>query len=174
MNSVKIVKDNFAAVMKSLDALTRDRVVVGISAEHAFRQPEPDDPHPEFNNAEIGYINEFGAPEQHLPARPHLVPGVADAAKDKIPQIYRKGAIKVLSGKLDAAGQAHTEAGFAATSAVKATITNGIAPALSARSIAARKARGRSGMTPLIDTGQYRRNIDFAVIPAKQVKKRGV
>lgn len=173
MSGTTVVSDKTAAIKAALKALVQDRVLVGIPSEHAFRQPEPGDENPELNNAEIGYLNEFGAPEINLPARPHLVPGVAKVAKDKVPELYRKAAVNVLDGNTAAIKAAHGQVGFVATSSVKNFITDGISPALADSTIAKRQARGRTGTTPLLDTGQYRRSIDYVVRPAGQVKKKG-
>lgn len=170
---MKVTKDRTKEVMAAIKALTKDRVLVGIPAEKAFRDPEPDDPHPEINNAEIGYLNEFGVPEKNIPARPHLAPGVRNVTLIAIPRIYKEAALKALTGDTQAVADAHEKVGFTATSSVKALITEGIGPPLADSTIRDRKARGRTGETPLLDTGQYRRNIDFVVLPASQVKKVG-
>lgn len=172
MIGLKVTHDGTAAMKAALKALTQDRVLVGIPSEKAFRDPEPDDPHPELNNAEIGYLNEFGAPEANIPARPHLVPGVAKATKEAVPKIYADAATKALDGNLSAVKDAHGKVGFTATSSVKNLIADGIDPALADSTIAKRKARGRTGTTPLLDTGQYRRNIDFVIRPAGGVKEQ--
>jgi len=167
--TLKVTKDGVPAFLKAIKALTEDRVLVGISAEHAFREPTDDDPHPEINNAEIGYLNEFGAPEINLPARPHLIPGVERAMPGVI-KTYQTAAKLVLDGQFDKAKGAHMKVGIDASSSVKNLITQIIPPPLSPRTVADRKARGRTGTTPLIDTGQYRRNIDYAVKSASDVK----
>ena len=165
---VSVTKDNVEEFLRAIKTLTQDRVLVGIPAEKAFREPTEDDPHPHINNAEIGYLNEFGDPETNLPARPHLIPGVAKAM-DEITGAYKKAAQMVLDGKFDKAKDAHIVVGIKSTSSVKNTITQVIPPPLSRRTLAERRARGREGTTPLIDTGQYRNNITYAVKPASEV-----
>lgn len=169
MSNVRVTQDRTAAVKAALKALVQDRVLVGIASEHAFRDPEPEDPTPHLNNAEIGYLNEFGAPDANIPARPHLVPGT-QGALPKVEKIYRDAAPKALNGDVAAIRAAHGKVGFTVTSAVKNLITDGIDPPLADSTVRQRKRRGRDGETPLLDTGQYRRNIDFAVRAAKGVK----
>lgn len=169
--TVKVTIDKTAMMRAAIKALTKDRVLVGIAADHAFREPEPDDENSELNNAEIGYIQEFGSPEANIPARPHLVPGV-NAATPKITEIYKAAGTKALSGDIAGIAAAHGKVGFTATSAVKNLITDGIDPPLAEATLEKRRARGRTGETPLLDTGQYRRNIDFAIAPANTVKNR--
>lgn len=170
MSGIKVTKDQTAGMLAAIKALTKDRVLVGIPSEKAFRAPDADDPHPELNNAEIGFLMEFGAPDANIPARPHLVPGVQASTKDAIPKLYREAADKALAGDMKAVDDAHVKVGFTATSSVKNLIRSGIAPPLAEATIADRKRRGRMGTTPLLDTGQYVRNLDFVVKPAGQVK----
>jgi len=169
VKNVAVTKDRTAAVKAALKALVQDRVLVGIASEHAFRDPDDEDPTPHLNNAEIGYLNEFGAPDANIPARPHLVPGT-QSALPKVEKIYREAAPKALDGDVGAIRAAHGKVGFAVTSAVKGLITDGIDPPLADRTIKQRKRRGRDGETPLLDTGQYRRNIDFVIRKAGQDK----
>lgn len=158
--TLKVTKDKVPEFLKAIKALMKDQVLVGIAAEKAFRT----DPDSDLNNAQIGYINEFGAPEMNIPARPHLVSGVKKAMPD-IVKAYKKGAQQVLDGQYDKAKAAHQVVGIKASNSVKAVITAVIPPPLAPRTIAERKKRGRTGTTPLIDTGQYRRNIDYVVKP---------
>jgi len=163
-------KDGLPDFLKAIKALTNDRVLVGIAAEKAFREPTEDDPHPEINNAEIGYVNEFGAPEINLPARPHLVPGIKKVVPD-ISETYKKAAQYALDGNYAKVAQAHGVVGTKATSSVKNLITSIIPPPLSKRTLKDREARGRTGTTPLIDTGQYRNNINYVIKPASEEDK---
>lgn len=169
MKNIRITVDRTAGVKAALKALVQDRVLVGIASQHAFRDPDPDDPSPDLNNAEIGYLNEFGAPEANIPARPHLVPGTQKVLP-KVEKIYREAAPKVLDGDTNAIRGAHGRVGFTVTSSVKAFMTDGVEPALAESTLKQRKRRGRDGETPLLDTGQYRRNIDFVIRKAGQDK----
>ncbi|MDF0491600.1 hypothetical protein PX554_26145 [Sphingomonas sp. H39-1-10] len=170
---VKVVQDRTKQVKAGLKALIQDRVLVGIPSEKAFRAPEPGEKRP-LNNAEIGYLQENGAPEINLPARPHLVPGV-QRVQPQIVAEYRKVTLKALTSATDPAGfvrAAETRIGFLATSSVKNLIADGISPPLAERTIAARKKRGRDGVTPLLDTGAYRNSIDFVIRPAGSAKRK--
>lgn len=169
MKSVRITVDRTADVKAALKALVQDRVLVGIPSEHAFRDPDPDDPKPDLNNAEIGYLNEFGAPEANIPARPHLVPGTKRALP-KVEKIYRDAVTKVVVGDVKAVRDAHAKVGQIVSDSVKGLIEDGISPPLADRTLRARKKRGVTRTTPLIDKGEYKRNINYAVRPAKGVK----
>lgn len=169
MTGTTVTKDHTSAVLAAIKALAKDRVLVGIPAEKADRDPDPDEPNPEINNAEIGYLNEFGAPEQNLPARPHLVPGI-QRVLPKITEAYKQAGKLALDGNVSAIRAAETKIGFMATSSVKNLIAEGLSPALSERTLDERNRRGVTRTNPLQDTGQYRNNIDFVVRPAAGVK----
>jgi len=111
----KVTKDGLPDFLKAIKALAQDKVLVGIAADKAFREPTEDDPHPEINNAEIGYLHEFGAPEINLPARPHLVPGIKKAMPE-IEAVYHKAAQYALDGNYAKVAQAHGVVGMKATS----------------------------------------------------------
>lgn len=160
--SIKVTKDSTKAILASIRALTKDRVLVGIPAEGATREPDADDPHPDINNAEIGYLNEFGEPALNIPARPHLVPGVEKITK-RVEELYRAGAKAALDGNASAIDKAHMKVGMVAASSVQETITDGGFAPLAKATLAKRKAAGRTGEKPLLDTGQYRRAITYVV-----------
>lgn len=169
---VEVKRDRSKQVKAAIMALGKDRILIGIPSEKAFRTPEPGETHT-LNNAEIGYLQENGAPEINLPARPHLVPGVK-RVQDKIADEYR-AAIKTITLSTDPKAKVvaiETKIGFMATNSVKSLIAGGLSPALSERTLAERKRRGVTRTNPLQDTGQYRNNIDFVIRPAGSVKKR--
>lgn len=171
-SGVKVVEDRRKAVFSAFRALVKDRVLVGISAENAFRAPDPEDLNPGLNNAEIGYLNEFGAPEANIPARPHLVPGVQKALP-QITKLYRAAVTRAAAGDIKGVREIEAQIGFTATSSVKSLIADGIDPKLADSTIEKRKRNGRSRTTPLLDTGGYRDAIDFVVSTNGKAGKKG-
>lgn len=169
MKNVRVTVDRTAAVKTALKALVQDRVLVGIASEHAFRDPDDEDSTPHLNNAEIGYLNEFGAPDANIPARPHLVPGT-QSALPKVEKIYREAFAKAVVGDVKGIRDAHAKVGQIAADAVRGLIQDGISPPLAERTLQARKKRGVTRTTPLVDGGEYRKNINYAVRAAKGVK----
>lgn len=159
--TVKVTKDGVPAMLKAIRDLTSKEVLVGIPDVAAGR-----DDADAISNAEIGYLMETGSPTQNIPPRPHLVPGV-EAARDKIARRMENGAKAALSGKATDADATLTAVGIVAENAVETQITDGPFTPLSPKTIAKRKAKGRTGTKPLIDTGQYRRAITHVV------RKRG-
>ncbi len=164
-----IVKKNASSkILADLRALTHKEALVGIPAENAGREPEPGEKNP-LNNAEIGYVHEFGSTietasggEVVIPARPHLRPGIA-SAKEKIADALGAGVKKTLTGEPDAADLALEKAGMIGQNAVRGYITDADFTPLAPATIANRKRRGRTGTKPLIDTGIYRRSITYVV-----------
>jgi hypothetical protein len=157
--SLTIKVDKVEQILGNIEALTKQRVMVGIPQE---KNAERDDG--TITNAEIGYINEFGEPEMNIPARPHLVPGIREAIPKIVP-VMRKGAVAAMDGSA-AAADALTAVGLIGQVAVQKKITDGPFQALSERTIYNRQHRRiapRMGTKPLIDTGAYRQAITFVI-----------
>ncbi len=155
--SVKVTRDKVASTLKAIHTLVSKDVLVGVPSDRAERPAgEP------INNAELGYIMEFGAPEANIPARPHLVPGIEHAEK-RLGLRLKAGADAALRGDAIGAEKALVQAGIEGQNAVRAEITAGVSPALSPATIEARRRRGRTGTTPLLDTGEYRNSITFVI-----------
>ena len=64
MSGVKVTRDKVASVIKAVSDLATKDVLVGIPDS----APERKDGEP-ISNAQIGYIQETGAPEANIPAR---------------------------------------------------------------------------------------------------------
>ncbi|MFG1302173.1 hypothetical protein V5F49_20510 [Xanthobacter sp. V3C-3] len=167
---VEIRKKPNPDMMVALRGLTRNEVLVGVPAENAGREPEPGEERP-LNNAEIGYVQEFGSTIEGpngqafaIPPRPHLIPGIEDA-RDNLAKALGRGVRGTLQGDKDAADKALHTAGLIGQNAVRNKITEGPFVPLAPMTIAKRKARGRTGTKPLIDTGAYRNAQTYVVRP---------
>lgn len=154
--SVTITKDNVKKVLKAVEQLTSQEVLVGIPAAKNARSDSP------FGNAEIGYLDEFGSPLLNIPPRPHLVPGVQRALPDATGHLQDAGSA-ALGGDMDGARASLDAAGLVAVSAVRQVIADVIPPPLSPRTLAGRRRKGRPGETPLFDTGEYNQHITHVV-----------
>ncbi len=159
--SVIVTKDRTAELLKAIVALTQREVLIGIPADAPARTPEPGEPAPP-TNALIGYWMETGDPEMNLPARPFLVPGV-EAIKDKAVARLKKAGQDALNGDPSKVDQALHAVGLMGQSSVQAKITDGPFAPLAPRTLAQRRARGRTGERPLVDTGQLRRSISYVI-----------
>ncbi|GHE70035.1 hypothetical protein GCM10019059_32260 [Camelimonas fluminis] len=155
--------DRLGEVLKRIKDLAKNQVLVGVPDSNAARRDEGE----AISNAEIGYINEFGAPEANIPARQHLIPGVQEALPE-VTKRLKAGAAKAMAGDKKAGDTALHAVGLAAQNAVRTKIDNGPFAALADTTIADRVARGRTGQKPLIDTGQYRNSITYVTRPRGQ------
>jgi hypothetical protein len=158
-----VTVDRVDEITKTIRALTKQRVLVGIPAENAARDPQDGD---EINNAQIGYINEFGVPEKNIPPRPHLVPGVEATLPDVIKR-FKKAAVDGLDGNVKAVDTQMNAVGLNAVSSVRQVITDTLSPPLSPKTIYNRQHRNdlpkRTGTQPLIDFGDYIKHINYVI-----------
>ena len=153
-SGMQTITDALPDLLRRLAAVAQRDVLVGVPAGEA-RDDGP-------SNAEIGYQNEFGSPANNIPARPHLLPGVA-AVQDKVVAKLTRAADAAATGRPSDAERHLHAAGLLAQNSVRRTLTTTAYRPLSERTHAERRARGRTGTKPLIDTGQYRRSITYVV-----------
>lgn len=184
--TMKVTKDDVGKVLASIQRLVGQEVLVGIPASEAERNDE--DPQP-INNAQLGYIHEYGSPKANIPARPFLEPGIEDQ-RESIGNHLQKAASSALNGdngKLDAELNA---AGLVAQAGARNRITSGDYEPLSPSTIRNRRksrntqsmraeekkyldmvangvspaqAQADAGIQPLINTGQLRNSITYVV-----------
>ena len=162
---VEIKKDATKDILAALKRLTKREVLVGIPQASAERKLAPGEKEP-ASNALIGYVHEFGSPLKNIPARPFLVPGVTSVFDEISARMSRVAAAILEAAPGQASTLAETQltaAGLTAQAAVQIKITEGPFQPLAPRTLAARRAKGRTGDKPLIDTGQLRQAITFVV-----------
>src|SRR5246127_1204861 len=109
--TVKITIDKLGDVIKAISQLAGKDVLVGIPDSAPERTDTP------ITNAQIGYIQETGSPANNLPARPFLIPGVAEV-QGQCAERLKKGATAALSGNLGGATAQLTAAGLIAERSV--------------------------------------------------------
>lgn len=157
-----VVKDKTKQLYDALNTLVQDQVLVGIPSSKTQR--ETGDP---LTNAQIGYIQEHGAPELNIPARPFLIPGVESAEPKYVPYL-KQAAEAALQGREELVTRRLDAAGIVAASAVKVLINSNIPPALAPSTLAARKRRGITRENTLIDTGQLRNAVTYVLRERKK------
>jgi hypothetical protein len=160
-SNLTVKKDNFKQVEAAIKDLVSRRIMVGVPSKEALRRPEPGETKP-VNNAMLAYIHEHGCPACNIPARPFLEPTVA-ASKPVVVERLRAAAIEALKGRKTAVDQSLHALGLLVATAVKLKINTGPFQALAESTIAKRRARGRMGDKPLIDTGQLRNSISYVL-----------
>lgn len=166
MRGVKFSGQGLEAIFSAVEKLVQTDVLVGIP--HGEDRSDSDG----ITNAQIGYILETGSPAMNLPARPHLARGV-ELVQDFVGMQLSKAVDAALDGKQDRMYFYLGSAGMKATMSVKALINAGDFEALSARTIAARKARGRKSEKPLVDTAQMRNAHTYVIMSKNEEVKRG-
>lgn len=158
-SGVTIKFDKIKKVADSMRTLAENSVLVGVPQEKSPREDGP------ITNAVIGYLQETGVPENNLPARPHLVPGVNDSRGEWLPRM-RDATKASFEGRLSAVTGNLNAAGLTAQNAVRKKIQDGIEPELAESTIAARMRKNKKAaavFTPLINTGNYIKSIIYVL-----------
>lgn len=143
--------------LENLKAMTNKSVFVGIPHDSTRKSDEP------YSNAQIGMVQEFGSAIKNIPPRPFLIPALKESQKEVI-AILKEGAQQALHG--EDIEISFNKAGLLAQNKVKAKIVNGGFESLKQSTILARarrRANGKAGTKPLIDTGQLLASITFVV-----------
>lgn len=157
--SMKITTDKVAEVLAAIQDLASKEVLVGIPATKAERKEGDEEP---INNAQLGYIHEFGSPKANIPARPFLNPGIA-RAQESINGHLRKAAKAAMDADSEKVDLELNATGLIAQAGARNEINSGDFEALAKSTLAARRRRGRTGEKPLIDTGQLRNAITYVI-----------
>jgi hypothetical protein len=121
-----------------------------------------------LTNVEIGSIHEFGGENDRPPERSFLRSTMTKGRK-KYERLIQRGMKLAYEGKLsveDALGLAGAKAAADVDKAIRA----GIAPPLAESTIIKKTIAGKSGTTPLIDTGQLVGSITWIVRKANEGK----
>lgn len=165
-------------------------VLVGVPESNADRD-ESAGP----TNAQLAYIHDNGAPEANVPARPFMQPGIAAVQQQITEKLGQTMRAVMRGGGPDKVEQGLAQVGIIAAVSIQDTINAGIAPPLSAATLKARMRGGRKNgggarkgaaqeldrrwdgqapsvefAKPLVDTGQLRNSITYAI---RSRKKRG-
>lgn len=184
---LSVIKDDTSKIFAALEELVGNAVFIGIPEDKASRKDGDS-----INNATIGYVMEFGAPEQNIPARAFLIPGVQKAETPALYQM-RKAADAALDGDARKIAQYLNAAGIIGANEVRGQINSNIPPALAPSTIMNRaRSRGTAsqrksellylalisadsgGMDPegaqtatgivaLVNTGQLRNSVTYVV-----------
>ncbi|MGA3827388.1 hypothetical protein [Pseudomonas chlororaphis] len=156
---MKITKDAVSKVLASIQDLANKQVLVGIPASKTERKEGDEEP---INNAQLGYIHEYGSPKANIPARPFLNPGV-NRSQESINNHLQKAAKAAIDGNSEKVDVELNATGLIAQAGARNEITNGDLAPLAESTLEARRRRGRSGVKPLIDTGQLRNAITYVI-----------
>ncbi len=181
--------DRLRELKAQISELANKDVLVGFPEETNAR----DDDGAALTNAVLAYIHDNGAPEQNIPARPFMYPGM-NAAVEDLGKVLVKAARNLLkpARRDDDVERYLTQAGIVAVTSIKKTIVAGIPPPLADATLRERLRRhkGRQGekleltsrslgnapsteyAKPLIDTGQLYRAVTFVIRARKRRRTR--
>jgi hypothetical protein len=189
LSRLEVKVDKFADVLRSINLLVAQQVLVGVPDSTTERIDEKGP----MNNATLGYIHEFGSPSANIPARPFLIPGVENA-QDMIESRLKKATQAALNGDAQKVEANLIAAGLGTADSARDVILAGDFDPLKAATIAARRrprdtksqrdaemlyagllAQGVStddaqvlaGIKPLINTAQLMKSITYVLRKAK-------
>lgn len=155
-SGVHVIKDRVKAAMQNIRKVQFMDVLVGIPAEKGPRTSG------EVTNAVLGYWHENGIPEINLPRRAFLMPGIR-SEQDKIAGYLKQATQASMRGDKAGVDRALNAAGLTGMKGAQRKITAGPFAPLAESTLRRRRARGRTGTKPLIDTGQLRRALTYIV-----------
>jgi hypothetical protein len=161
-----ITADNFGKIIRAINNLTKKDVLVGIPDSAPERTDTP------ITNAQIGYVMETGSPAHNVPARPFLIPGIADV-QSKCADQLGDAADEALDGNQAGAERQLTAAGVIAESSVKKKIGSNIPPALSPETIRNRH-KSRKTQSMRSDEKAYLKSVDSGTDPAQAQTESGI
>lgn len=154
-----VVLDKMVNITKAVEALTKSKVYVGIPAAKTERKAGDGE---EVNNAMLGYIHDTGSPANNIPERPFLASGVRTVQSELV-EVFHSAGVKAFNGNTAGVMASYQKAGLIAQTAVKKKIVEGPFVPLSDRTLRRRKARGRTGEKPLIDTAQMLNSVSYVI-----------
>lgn len=157
MKGVKVTVDRVSEVLQAISRLVAKDVLVGVPESETERKDDAP-----INNATLAYIHEYGSPAANIPARPFLIPGIANA-QGKVLERFKQAATSALDGNAQRADRQLDMAGQEAADSVQLKINSGPFKELSERTLEERERRGVTRVNPLIDTGQLRNSITYVV-----------
>lgn len=164
-------------IKRRLTTLANLQVLVGVPEDQSERQEEAPGG---MTNAALAYIHDQGMPEQNIPQREFMRPGIEDI-QDEVTRRLKGMAKTAITETEDRMAQQATSLGLRAASSIKARINEGIPPPLAESTLAARARKGRKGAKdelqsrregnppstasakPLIDSGQLRNSITYVI-----------
>lgn len=181
-NGVTIDGKGMAALVEQLKELASLEVLVGFPEDTAHRDTDEGP-----TNPQIAYIQDQGAPEQHIPARPFMKPGI-ESVQAKLAYKLRRTITAVLENKSDALQIGLTQVGITAVLGIQNKINEGIPPPLAEATLRGRlRSKRRDGAgarkgaaieldrrwdgqvpsvefaKPLVDTAQLRNAVSYAI-----------
>ncbi len=153
---LKVTSDFTDRINSIVKSFRKDEVLVGIPVDTTKRSDDA-----VMNNATLLAINNFGSPQNNIPARPVMQNGIHNA-DEEIAEQFKQAALGALSPGSGAVDRYYERAGIIASTSIKKAINDQDfedGPAES--TLRAREAKGFKGTKSLIVTGQMRNAITY-------------
>jgi hypothetical protein len=154
--------DGTSVAQQRLLKLLKARVLAGVTEATSGQ----DVAEGEINNAQKAYINDQGAPEINVPQREFMRPGI-ERNRDKIIAGLTKAGRGILAEDTRLVAAGFDSAGLAAQKGIQDEIQSGdlqsAGRTLAPKTLANRRARGRTGEEPLQDTGAMIGSITYVI-----------
>jgi len=178
--NIDLTKDMMPELMRAVRDMTTKEVVAGFPEESPKARKDDRGDYVSITNAVIAYVQNTGAPELNIPARPFMVEGVTDV-QDQIVDGMKKVGQAALDGDAQRVDQGFHAVGLTAQNGIRNKITVGPFEPLAESTLKARARRGRKGAQkeldrraaggapgvdlarPLIDSSQMRNAATYAV-----------
>lgn len=175
---VRVTQDHVRDLRDAIKLLTGTELLVGFPEKTTVRDPNPQDKSP-LTNAAIAYIQDNGAPEANIPARPFMLPGMLKVQEKVAGRLTVMAKAVLNSPRPEAVEKAFTAIGLIIQASIQGTIRAGIPPPLAYSTVAERARRGRTGALwekawrdagappslelakPLVDTAQLLKSVNF-------------
>lgn len=119
----------------------------------------------DLTNAQKLFINSRGSPATNMPPRPVIEPAIEDKF-DQISEVIKQGAIKGLEGDMEGMLEDFDMAGLMAQTASINWFDN---PKNNWAPNAERTIKAKGSDSPLIDTGEMRKAITYAVVKGNKL-----
>lgn len=160
---VKEVYSEYDALVKALDFMKKNEVLVGIPQSDTIRKVKDKDSE-SITNAELLFIHTNGSPINHIPARPVIEPAIEDS-REALDKMLVKSLNLAIEGKRSQAIVQLKRTGMKAQNICRAWFTNPKNgwPENSPLVKLAKMRKGSTDPKPLIDTGELRKSITYVV-----------
>lgn len=176
---LRVIADHVADLHAAVHTLANQEVLVGFPEDTTDRDEA--DGEEGITNAALGYIHDNGMPEQNIPARPFMVPGIQDNRDSITAALVAVAKRGLRKGGIQQAMQGLHRVGIVAVTGLKRKLNEGIPPPLADATLQDRARRGRKGAKqelerrakgeaastefakPLIDTGQLRNALSYVI-----------
>ena len=156
--AIIVVRNNIKKLFRTSIKMNSHSVFAGVPQGNAERSDSE-----VINNATLAYMNDNGSPANNIPARPFMRPGI-EAVQPQITEELKRAAKMALDSKeLSEIVRVMHRVGLTCQSSIRELVNDGIEPALSPRTIAARIKKGVTTTKPLVVTGSLRNSITYVV-----------